>query len=94
MYGVLLFLHMGAASLMVGGTLFTLVGAWLRRGSLQVSKWGLLASGATTVLSGVGLMIVTGRGMGRVCVLGTALVAISWGAYFLLRLRIQSPVHV
>ena len=93
MHGMLLFLHVGAASLMVGGTLLTLVGAWLRRGSLLVSKWGLLASGATTVLSGIGLVITTGQGMGRVCVLGTALVAVGWGAYFLMRLRFHAPVH-
>ncbi len=92
MYGLILAIHLVASSFLVGSTLLTLAGAWFRRGYLKVSRWSLLCSGLVTVLSGAGLIVVTGQGMGRVCLLGTALVAGAWGAYRLLRLRTGLPV--
>jgi len=93
MYGMLLGTHVGAASFMVAGTVLTLAFAWLKRGRLQASKWGLLLSGGVTLLSGSALVMLTGQGMGRICILGTALVAAAWGAYVLLRSRVGAPAH-
>lgn len=92
LYEVVLGAHIVAAMIMVTGTLFTLGGACLRRGSLGLSKWVLVVSGACTVLSGVALVAVTGQSLGRVCVLGTSLVVAAWVSYLALRIRVQLPV--
>ena len=92
MYGMLLSVHISAAVLSVVGTLATLIQAGVRKGSLTLSKWGLLSSCLATIVSGLMLVQVTGSGMGRVCVLGSAFVLCSWGAYALLRKRL--PVAI
>lgn len=92
MYSVILAMHIAAAALLVLGTAVTFVGAWLRRGNVQASKWGLLTCSVVTVLSGGALVLMTGQGMGRVCALGTVLLLAAWGAYGLMQRRLPAPV--
>lgn len=94
MYGLILAIHVASAGLTVIGTLATLAGAMVRKGSLQVSRWGLLLASVSTVFTGAVLVLLTGQGLGRVCVLGFAVVASAWGAYVFLRQRMPAPTSV